>query len=171
MDYVGNADNLPTIEEELQNRNIGVVSFYDIVLDYMILESFDDLENPPSAVKSVMTNRWLSSSFRELSLQTAVSAVMRRKRGKLIVLDGFFAHFYSILDHLSPLMAWGFLGTDENLNFKCRSMKDSATDLIRDFFSFDRCRFTSYEDLCDDIVRVTEERYWELNNKLTIVND
>ena len=170
MNYIVNEDNYNTIEMEISHRNIAAVSFYDIVLDYMILESFDDLENPPSAVKSVVNNRWLSASFREIALQTAVSAVMRRKRSKLIVQEGFFAHFYSILDHLSPIMAWGFLGTDDNLKFRLYSLKESTTAVINDYFSFDRCRYTSYEDLCEDILRVTEERYWELNNKLSILN-
>lgn len=161
--------NLETIERETQHRNISCVSFYDIVLDYMILESFDDLANPPTIVTSVVKNPWLSASFREVSLQSAVAALMRRKRSKLLVQDGFFAHFYSMLDNLSPVMAWGFLGTDDNLQFKCYSIKDSTQAVIADYFSFDRCRYTSLDDLCDDIVRVTEERYWELNNKLSIL--
>lgn len=170
LDFIMNEDNYDTIMLEISGRNIAYVSFYDIVLDYMILESFDDLENPSSAVKSVVNNRWLSESFREISLQTAVSAVMRRKRSKLIVQDGFFAHFYSMLDHLSPVLAWGFMGTNEDLKFKCFSLKDSVHAVVRDFFSFDRCRYTYLEDLCNDIKRVTEERYWELNNKLSILN-
>lgn len=147
-----------------------MLSFYDIVLDYMILESFDDLENPPLPVKTIISNQWLSSRFREIALQTTVSAVMRRKRTKLVVKDGFFEHFYCILDHLSPILAWGFLGTNENLKFKCESVKDSTCAVIRDYFSFDRCRYTYLEDLCEDIRRVTEERFWELNNKLKIIN-
>ncbi|KAI2807660.1 Mitoguardin [Blomia tropicalis] len=170
LNFITNENNFETIEMELKDRNINSVSFYDIVLDYMIMESFDDLENPPSAVKSVVSNRWLSASFREISLQTAVSAVMRRKRSKLLTQDGFFAHFYTILDDLSPVMAWGFLGTDDNLKFKCYSIKESTTAVINDYFSFDRCRYTSFDDLCEDILRVTEERYWELNNKLSILN-
>lgn len=170
LKFILNEENYYTIEKEISHRNIAAISFYDIVLDYMILESFDDLENPPAAVKSVVNNRWLSASFREIALQTAVSAVMRRKRSKLIVPDGFFAHFYSILDYLSPIMAWGFLGSDDNLKFKLFSIKESVTAVIHDYFSFDRCRYTSYEDLCDDILRVTDERYWELNNKLSILS-
>jgi hypothetical protein len=151
-------------------RSIPCISFYDIVLDYMILESFDDLEDPPSAVVSVANNRWLSAGFREIALQTAVAAVMRRKRFKLTVSDGFFAHFYSILDHISPVLAWGFLGSDQDLKLKCFLVKESLQSVIRDYFSFDRCRFTNSNDLCDDILRVTKERYWELNNKLSILS-
>ncbi|XP_046908186.2 mitoguardin isoform X2 [Dermatophagoides farinae] len=171
LDYAQNDDYVATTEMELEPRKIAMVSFYDIVLDYMLLESFDDIENPPSAVKSIISNNWLSASFREIAVQTTVSTVMRRKRSKLIVKDGFFEHFYRILDHLSPILAWGFLGTDDNLKFKCESVKDSTHAVVRDYFSFDRCRYTYLDDLCDDIKRVTEERFWELNNKLKILNN
>jgi len=170
LNFVSDSSNHQTIEKEIKSRSITCLSFYDIVLDYMILDSFDDVENPPSAVSSVANNRWLSAGFRELALQTAVSAVMRRKRSKLLVPDGFFAHFYNILDHVSPVMAWGFLGSDQDLKLKCFLVKESLQAVIRDYFSFDRCRYTNLNDLCEDILRVTKERYWELNNKLSILS-
>lgn len=170
LDFVLNESNRETIERETSSRGIAMVNFYDVVLDYMVLESYDDLNSPPSAIKAVLTNRWLSANFRQITLQTAVSSVLRHKRAKLLVPDGFFAHFYSILEHLSPVLAWGFLGTDENLKYKCYSTKDSIESVIRDYFSFDRCRYTNLDDLVNDVVRVTEERYWEMNNKLSILN-
>lgn len=36
---------------------------------------------------------------------------------------GFMAHFYSISEKISPLMAWGFLGPDENLKETCLYFK------------------------------------------------
>ncbi|KAI7698055.1 hypothetical protein SSS_10037 [Sarcoptes scabiei] len=169
INYVLDEKNHTSIEIEMEPRKIAMFSFYDIVLDYMIMESFDDLENPPTAVKSIISNRWLSASFREVALQTTVSTVMRRKRSKLILKNGFFEHFYSILDHLSPILAWGFLGTDDDLKFKCETFKDSTQAVIKDYFSFDRCRYTYVQDLCEDIKRVTEERLWEWENKLKII--
>lgn len=170
IEYMSDTSNHDAIRKEIALRSIPCLSFYDLVLDYIILDSFDDVENPPSAVSSVANNRWLSAGFRELALQTAVSAVMRRKRSKLAVPDGFFAHFYSILDHVSPVLAWGFLGSDQDLKFKCFLVKESLQSVIRDFFSFDRCRYTNLNDLCEDILRTTRERYWELNNKLSILS-
>lgn len=41
------------------------MTFYDVVLDYILLDAFEDLENPPSTVKAVIQNRWLSVSFKE----------------------------------------------------------------------------------------------------------
>lgn len=41
------------------------MTFYDIVLDFILMDAFDDLENPPSSVIAVIQNRWLSNSFKE----------------------------------------------------------------------------------------------------------
>ena len=41
------------------------MSFYDIVLDFILMDAFDDLANPPSSVLTVVQNRWLSNGFKE----------------------------------------------------------------------------------------------------------
>ena len=41
------------------------MTFYDIVIDFILFDAFDDLECPPSSVLSVIANRWLSNSFKE----------------------------------------------------------------------------------------------------------
>ena len=41
------------------------MSFYDIVLDFIIMDSFDDLANPPYVLTSVLQNGWLTDSFKE----------------------------------------------------------------------------------------------------------
>lgn len=156
------SDNKDKIETEIAHRKIPSASFYDLVIDYMILESFDDLDNPPSAVTSVANNRWLSSGFRELALQTAVSAVLKHKRSKLPFKEGFFERFYNILDYISPILAWGFLGSDAELKLKVNLMRDSIMQVLRGYFSFDRVRYTSLNDLSDDILRITDEEYERL---------
>jgi hypothetical protein len=42
-----------------------VLSFYDVVLDYILLDAFEDLAAPPSSVLAVVRNRWLSDGFKE----------------------------------------------------------------------------------------------------------
>lgn len=44
---------------------VAYMSFFDIVLDFMLMDAFEDLENPPSSVLAVLRNRWLSDSFKE----------------------------------------------------------------------------------------------------------
>lgn len=41
------------------------MNFYDIVLDFILMDSFEDLENPPVSIQNVVNNRWLNSSFKE----------------------------------------------------------------------------------------------------------
>lgn len=168
LDYVGDESNHEQIEDEIKLRKIPVLSFYDLVVDYIILESLDDLENPPSMVASIVSNKWVSSKFRQSACQSAVVTALKYKRAQLKKPDGFFSHFYSVLDFLSPTLAWGFLGSDEELRFKCEFLKESLLGLCRDFFSFDRVRYTSYQDLKSDIMTVTRERYSELTERLTI---
>lgn len=168
LDYVADEVNHEDIQREIGVRRIPVLSFYDLVIDYIILESLDDLENPPAVVSSIVSNTWVSSKFRQSACQSAVSTALKYKRSQLKSQNGFFAHFYSVLDFLSPTLAWGFLGSDEELQMKCEFLKESLLGLCRDYFSFDRVRYTSYEDLKDDIMTVTRERYWDLTDRLSI---
>ena len=41
------------------------MNFFDIVLDFILMDAFDDLEAPPSSVTAVVQNRWLSDGFKE----------------------------------------------------------------------------------------------------------
>lgn len=54
------AQNWEDLQEELSARGIKALTFYDIVLDYILLDAFEDLSNPPSSVTAVIQNRWLS---------------------------------------------------------------------------------------------------------------
>lgn len=168
LDFVADESNHENIEREIAMRKIPMLSFYDLVVDYIILESLDDLENPPAVVSSIVSNTWVSSKFRQSACQSAVTTALKYKRSQLKSPDGFFAHFYSMLDHLSPTLAWGFLGSDEELKYRCDFLKESLIGLCRDLFSFDRVRYTSYQDLKSDIMTVTRERYEELTDRLSI---
>lgn len=168
LSYVADESNHEDIEKEIKLRKIPVLSFYDLVVDYIILESLDDLENPPAVVSSIVSNTWVSSKFRQSACQSAVSTALKYKRSQLKIPGGFFAHFYSVLDFLSPTLAWGFLGSDEELQSRCEFLKESLLGLARDLFSFDRVRYTSYNDLKSDIMSVVRERYCDLTEKLSI---
>ena len=45
--------------------------------------------------------------------------MLRAKRRMLRFQDGFVAHFYDVSEHLSPVLAWGFLGPDPNASELC----------------------------------------------------
>lgn len=46
------------------------MNFFDIVLDFILMDAFEDLESPPSSVVAVLRNRWLSDSFKETVTET-----------------------------------------------------------------------------------------------------
>lgn len=47
------------------NSQVRHLNFYDIVLDFILMDSFEDLENPPISIQNVINNRWLNSAFKE----------------------------------------------------------------------------------------------------------
>ena len=48
---------------QLKSRKITVISFFDIVLDYFLMDSFHDLDVPPSAVQVIIINGMLNCSM------------------------------------------------------------------------------------------------------------
>lgn len=53
---------LRSCSDLIQVKNL---NFYDVVLDFILMDSFEDLENPPISIQNVVNNRWLNSSFKE----------------------------------------------------------------------------------------------------------
>lgn len=167
--FISDEANFATLNEELASRNIPILSFYDLVLDYIILDSFEDLENPPSTILSVVNQRWLSDAFKIKALQTAVSIVLKHKRNRLKVPDGFFSRFYGLMERVTPILAWGFFGGDSDLKLKCNFIKQTIFEVVRDFFDFDRVRYTSTHDLTLDMLTIVDIRYEDLQNKISII--
>lgn len=121
--FVSVESNWKYIRDELATREVYHLNFYDIALDFILLDAFEDLESPPSAITAVIQNRWLSQSFKETALSTAVWSVLKAKRKMLKYPDGFMTRFYAIDEYLVPVLAWGFLGTDAELTRACLYLK------------------------------------------------
>lgn len=51
--------------QSLWSLQVVCMNFFDIVLDFILMDAFEDLESPPSSVVAVLRNRWLSDSFKE----------------------------------------------------------------------------------------------------------
>ncbi|KAL5239253.1 hypothetical protein ACI65C_006663 [Semiaphis heraclei] len=153
-------------ENELSTRGVKEMTFYDIVMDYVLMDAFEDLEAPPTSVIAVIQNRWLSKGFKETALSTAVWSVLRSKRSKLKYPNGFMYHFYNISEQMSPLLAWGFLGPDEELSRICLFFKDQVIELMRDIFSFDKCRYTTKEELSSDMFEQFKIRAENINKMI-----
>nr|XP_023016997.1 mitoguardin [Leptinotarsa decemlineata] len=150
--FIQDPKNWRDLEDELSSKGVKALSFYDIVCDYILMDAFDDLEHPPSSVTAVIQNRWLSKGFKETALTTAVWSVLKAKRRRLRFPEGFMAHFYTLSEQLSPLLAWGFLGSDELLRDTCVYFKEQVMEFLADIFSFSKCKYTSIEELAHDVL-------------------
>lgn len=153
-----NHSNWRELEEELSTKGVKALTFYDVVMDYILMDAFEDLESPPSSVTAVVQNRWLSNGFKETALTTAVWSVLKAKRRMLKFPSGFMAHFYTISEQLLPLLAWGFLGPDESLRETCVYFKEQVMGYLADIFSFHRCRYTTVEELSCDVLANLKQR-------------
>ncbi|XP_047556161.1 mitoguardin 2 isoform X2 [Lutra lutra] len=140
MAYALRPETWATTRLELEGRGVVCMSFFDIVLDFILMDAFEDLENPPSSVLAVLRNRWLSDSFKET------------------VPDGFISHFYSVSEHVSPVLAFGFLGPKPQLAEVCAFFKHQIVQYLRDMFDLDNVRYTSVPALADDVLQLSRRR-------------
>jgi hypothetical protein len=143
--------SLALIKDELSTRQVNDLTFYDIVLDFILLDAFDDLDNPPGAILAAINNRWISQSFKETALSTAVWTVLKAKRRLLKYPNGFISHFYSINEHLVPALAWGFLGNNKNLNELCTFLKEQIVEYLKCLFDLQRTNYSNIDYLVNDI--------------------
>ncbi|XP_053671910.1 mitoguardin [Anopheles nili] len=165
LEYLQNVSNWNDIEIELESRNVKAMTFYDVVLDFIILDAFRDLEQLPNSVQAVVNNRFLSNRFKESALTTAVWSVLKAKKRMLKNPNGFMSHFYCITEQLSPLMVCGFFGPDENLKEVCKCFKDETVNFLADIYSFQKCRYTTVEELAEDIHENMRQRVNNINVK------
>ncbi|XP_061332977.1 mitoguardin 2 isoform X4 [Pezoporus flaviventris] len=140
LHYALKQETWPTTQLELEGRGVVCMSFFDIVLDFILMDAFEDLENPPSSVLAVLRNRWLSDSFKET------------------VPDGFISHFYSVSEHVSPVLAFGFLGPKQQLSEVCSFFKHQIVQYLKDMFDLDNVRYTTVQSLAEDILQLSRRR-------------
>lgn len=65
LEFLGDPSNHKIMHEELSARGVKCINFYDIVIDFILLDSFDEVDKPPSSIKAILQNRWISASFRK----------------------------------------------------------------------------------------------------------
>ncbi|XP_029561925.1 mitoguardin 1 isoform X2 [Salmo trutta] len=138
--FLEHPEHWENTEVELATRGVKHLNFYDVVLDFILMDSFEDLENPPISIQNVVNNRWLNSSFKET------------------VHDGFIAHFYSVCEQVSPVLAWGFLGPKTSLHDFCCFFKDQVLFFLKDVFDLEKVRYCSVETLAEDILHLLHRR-------------
>ncbi|XP_053738890.1 mitoguardin 1 isoform X2 [Synchiropus splendidus] len=158
ISFVEQTEHWENTELELATRGVKHLNFYDIVLDFILMDSFEDLENPPVSIQSVINNRWLNSSFKETAVASRCWSVLKHKRQHMKVSDGFIARFYTLCEHISPVLAWGFLGPKSSLHEFCCFFKDQVLHFLKDIFDLEKVRYSSVEALAEDMLHLLHRR-------------
>ncbi|XP_071348833.1 mitoguardin 1 [Trachinotus anak] len=158
ISFLEHTEHWENTEVELATRGVKHLNFYDIVLDFILMDSFEDLENPPISIQNVINNRWLNSSFKETAVASSCWSVLKQKRQHMKVPDGFIAHFYAVCEQISPVLAWGFLGPKSSLHDFCCFFKDQVLYFLKDIFDLDKVRYTSVESLAEDMLHLLHRR-------------
>ncbi|XP_015246994.1 PREDICTED: protein FAM73A [Cyprinodon variegatus] len=156
--FLEQTDHWEDTELELASRGVRHLNFYDVVLDFILMDSFEDLENPPISIQNVINNRWLNSSFKETAVASSCWSVLKQKRQHLKVSNGFIAHFYTVCEQISPVLAWGFLGPKSSLHEFCCFFKDQVLHFLKDVFDLDKVRYSSVETLAEDMLHLLHRR-------------
>uniref|UniRef100_A0A672L5J3 Mitoguardin-1-like n=1 Tax=Sinocyclocheilus grahami TaxID=75366 RepID=A0A672L5J3_SINGR len=158
LTYCVQTDHWENTEMELSARGVKHLNFYDIVLDFILMDSFEDLENPPISIQNVVHNRWLNNSFKETAVASSCWSVLKQKRQHMKGQDGFIAHFYAVCEHTSPVLAWGFLGPKSSLHDFCCCFKEQVLFFMKDIFDLDKVRYCTLDTLAEDILHLLHRR-------------
>nr|XP_034978196.1 mitoguardin 1 isoform X1 [Zootoca vivipara]XP_034978197.1 mitoguardin 1 isoform X1 [Zootoca vivipara]XP_034978198.1 mitoguardin 1 isoform X1 [Zootoca vivipara]XP_034978199.1 mitoguardin 1 isoform X1 [Zootoca vivipara]XP_034978200.1 mitoguardin 1 isoform X1 [Zootoca vivipara]XP_034978201.1 mitoguardin 1 isoform X1 [Zootoca vivipara]XP_034978202.1 mitoguardin 1 isoform X1 [Zootoca vivipara] len=154
ISFLEQSDHWANTEMELAAWGVKHLNFYDVVLDFILMDSFEDLENPPMSIQNVVNNNWLNSSFKETAVASSCWSVLKQKKQQMKVPDGFFAHFYAICEHISPVLAWGFLGPRNSLYELCNFFKDQVLYFLKDIFDFEKVRYSTIDNLSEDLMQL-----------------
>ncbi|XP_063075021.1 mitoguardin 1 isoform X2 [Engraulis encrasicolus] len=158
ISFLEKTDHWGNTEVELATRGVRHLNFYDIVLDFILMDSFEDLENPPISIQNVVNNRWLNSSFKETAVASSCWSVLKQKRQHMKMQDGFIAHFYTVCEQISPVLAWGFLGPRTTLHDFCCFFKDQVLYFLKDIFDLEKVRYSCVETLAEDVLHLLHRR-------------
>lgn len=165
LQYVQDTSNLQSIRDELKVRRVAAINVYDIVIDFCLLDSFDDLDKPPSSVTSVIGNSWISQGLRKTMLSTAVWGMISSKSKKASP-DGFLSRFYGIMAVLTPSLAWGFLGDDPLLQPLCSFIRSDTLEALSKIFDETETDYSNVENLTEDLYKLLTVSSGQLASKL-----
>ncbi|CAJ0610245.1 unnamed protein product [Cylicocyclus nassatus] len=166
IDFFRIESNISQMAEELADRGVVECGFWDVVLDFILLDSFDDIKSPPSAVYSVTKNYFLSNSMKYSTISTIIWSMLKAKRQRLKDPNGFIAHIYNVSEAVSPAITLGFLGTDPRIGELCQYFKEQITQFVVDIFNPKRVRYTTVDALAEDVWIILETRTEAVRTRL-----
>lgn len=106
LSYALRPETWATTRLELEGRGVACMSFFDIVLDFILMDAFEDLENPPSSVLAVLRNRWLSDSFKETVGHPSPICASHMTLGTTPLVPGVHLSVLPLLGQSLPTEIW-----------------------------------------------------------------
>ena len=85
--------------------------------------------------------------------------MLKAKQRLLRYPDGFKAQFYNLSEIIIPTLAWGFFGPDEAMNTLMTYFRDQVLDFIKGLYDVTSVRFTTVEELSQDIMILAKSRF------------
>lgn len=134
-DLVRFAEAYPDIVwSELRARGVVCFSVYDAVLDFIVLDAFEDLDRPPAALQMVLNNRWLPNGLKLQALSAAVYAVLSA-RAAASPQGGYLSRFYTLSRYTTPVLVLGLLGPASTLQHMCNAFRTHMLGFVREIFA------------------------------------
>ncbi|CBY34208.1 unnamed protein product [Oikopleura dioica] len=136
--------------KSLSQKGIAEISIFDVVIDLCLLDSFDLLANPPSAMMSVLSNRWMSEDFKRTAMTTALWSYISRCRSDPSNENPFMVKLFDLAKTIAPAICWGQMGPQRKFGELFRSFKAEIISLSQDLFAY-RDSWGSKERLSNDL--------------------
>ncbi|KFD60913.1 hypothetical protein M514_26902 [Trichuris suis] len=146
IDFCKDSQNEHRIASELGERRVPMLSFYDVVSDFIILDAMDEMTHPPGAILAVVRNPILPGSTKEKILASIATSVIASKRNRLTVKDGFLKQFYDVMETVAPMFAWSLLGSDDKLRELFGCFRGHIVAFHSDIFNEEVVRFTDVSE-------------------------
>uniref|UniRef100_A0AC35U2D5 Mitoguardin n=1 Tax=Rhabditophanes sp. KR3021 TaxID=114890 RepID=A0AC35U2D5_9BILA len=154
--------------EELKLRKIPVINLWDVLLDYIVLDAFEDLRKPPSAFMALVKNPFFSNKTKESSINALIYSLVKAKKIRLTQQYGFISHFYDISLAISPSLAMGLLGiSTQEFSDLCTFFKEHVFTLLINMFSLKCVRYTDPTILSEDIWNLLVKHMEIIQNRVT----
>ena len=128
--------NYDEMSRSLSQKGIAEISIFDVVIDLCLLDSFDLLASPPSAMMSgknlftaalyralVLSNRWMSEDFKRTAMTTALWSYIGRCRSDPSNENPFMAKLFDLAKTIAPAICWGQMGPQRKFGELFRSFK------------------------------------------------
>ncbi|KAK0429361.1 hypothetical protein QR680_011343 [Steinernema hermaphroditum] len=149
--FLDDENNREIMTEELGMRKVAQIGIWDVLLDFILLDCFDDMSAPPSAIVAILSNRFITRKMKETSLSTMLWTMIAAKRKRLHFSNGFMSKFYSVTETIAPPLTLAFFGgSSASYRELCQYFKQQVYNLVGEIFSFNM-RYTCLAELTEDV--------------------